>query len=135
MGDKIRGTARLGGKTFVEGDEDAMQELADKMGVSPDRAYGVDSTEDRASRKPRGPEQRVAALARKAEKDAEKGKVDSEELLSTPVDGLADALASVTDVGALKRLLRREKRATAKPLIQARIDELKADEDAGNGEE
>jgi hypothetical protein len=104
------------------------------MGVSVDRAYGVDSTEKRSKLKARGPEQRAAALARRADREESQGKGDLDELLSTPVDGLADALAGVTDIGSLQKLKRREKRATAKPLIEARIEELKAADDDGEPE-
>src|SRR5438552_9330707 len=129
--DKIQGTARLGGQTFSEGEEDQLNELAEGMGVSVDRAYGVDSTEKRSERKLRGPEQRAASLARKAEREGGKGKLDAEELLATPVDSLEEALSTVTDMGGLQKLKRREKRATAKPLIEARIAALKAERESG----
>ena len=132
---KIQGTARLAGQTFSEGEEDEMEKLAEEMGVSVERAYGVDSTEKRSERKLRGPEQRAAALARKAEREGAKGKLDADALLATPVDGLADALSGVTDMGGLQRLKRRETRATAKPLIEARIAELKAEKEAAESGE
>jgi hypothetical protein len=132
---KIQGTARLAGQTFVEGEEDLLDALAEEQGVSVDRAYGVDSTEKRSERKLRGPEQRAAALARKAERDGAKGKADLDELLSTGVDELPDALAGVTNIGDLQKLKRRETRVTAKPLIQDRIDALKAEKDAAEAGE
>lgn len=131
--DKIQGTARLGGQTFSEGEEDQLNELAEGMGVSVDRAYGVDSTEKRSERKLRGPEQRAAQLARKAEREGGKGKLNADELLATPVDSLEDALSTVTDMGGLQKLKRRETRATAKPLIAARIEALKAEKEAAEG--
>lgn len=135
--DTIVGTVRLGGKTFVEGDEDALAELEESMGVKADRAFepskvfGVDSTEPRSQRKPRGPEQRSAALARQNDKN----KVNAEELMTTSVDSLADAIKDVNDVGALKRLLKRDERVTAKPIYEARIEAIQAEKDAAGDDD
>lgn len=133
--DKIQGTVRLGGKSFVEGDEDALNELADEMGVDVSRAYGVDSTERGKTGRKRetGPEARAKALANKAQREADRGVANADEILATPVDGLADALSGVSDMGSLRKLARRDKRTTAKQYYDARIAELKAEKEAAEG--
>lgn len=134
---KIQGTVRLGGKSFVEGDEDALNALGEEMGVSVERAYGVDSTERGKSGRGKvtGAEARSAALARKAERDAEKTGVDADAVLATPVGELEAAIANVSDLGALKRLARRDKRSTAKAIYDARIAAVKAEKEASESDE
>lgn len=127
----IRGTVRLGGKTFGEGDEEALEALGKELGVPTERAFGVDSTEQRGGRnKEKGGKLRARVLARNAEREAAAGELSAEkveEILGTSVADLETALADVSDVAALKRLSRRDKRVSAKPLYDARLEALKAE--------
>lgn len=128
--DKIVGTARLGGKTFVEGDEEHLNALAEEMGVDVSRAYGVDSTEKSRSGRPRtGAQLRSRAIAQRQERDeqAAADAADVGKLLDTPVSELEDALENVNDLDALKRASRRDKRVSAKAVYDRRIEALKGE--------
>lgn len=122
---KIVGSTRLGGKVFAEGDEEALEALGKELGVSTERAYGVDSTEKR--NKQSGAQLRSRALARKAERDAAGADMTSEEvdeILSTPVTELEARLEKVGNAKHLQKLSRKDSRVSAKPLYKARIDAL-----------
>lgn len=133
---EIQGTTRLGGKTFRAGDEKALAKAAEEQGsVVRDRVYGVASTEVRgAAGGLKGGQRRAAELANsKGGKSGEDGEGDTD-LAETSIADLPGVLAGMSDLEELKRAKRREKRVGAKAAIDARIQELKDEAAAGDGE-
>ncbi len=134
---QIEGTVRLGGKAYRKGDEAALAKAAKEQGVEiHERVFGVSSTEPRTrngAAKLSGPESRAKLQAERAGAKGEEGDGDQVDLATTTIADLPAALAEMTDVDAIRKALRKEKRTTAKAHYQTRIEEIKAEEEEAEG--
>jgi hypothetical protein len=148
-GPTITGAVRFGGKAYVAGQEQELQKAMEAEGVEALRGFGVDSTDvSTAGRSARSGARRqeieqrqlqaraeLAGRGRSAapgQASKEAASAGAEELVGTTLSDLPGALAGITDKKTIQSARRRDKRAGAKPLYTARIEELEAEGDEGD---
>jgi hypothetical protein len=132
-GPSLTSPVRFGGKVYGAGQEEELQQAMDEAKVEAVRGFGVDST-DRGTKPVRNDSRRaeIAARVRQAADEAQ-GREPSGEPVNYAEVTLADLageLAKESDADVIKKAKRKDARAGAAPLYEARLEEIK-NADAG----